>query len=123
MKGLKNFKEKVKENKFKILGGAVVSVVTIGATVLITKKWDYNHADKLIGPNEIMCGIKKPVDIPFDKSSFTAGKLTDLWEEDGFCNMIIENVNLGKLEEALNPIQDITGGFEGIDIIISAVEP
>ena len=117
---IKTKAKEVKGKKVKILAGAGLSAAVIGTTIYITKKWDYEHLDRLLEPNEIMCGVKKPVDIPFDKSKCTAGDLVELWEEKGIVNMIIENADLDKLSDFTCDLQNEIGGLDRFDVIIGA---
>lgn len=123
MKSFKELKEKVKgSKKVKILCGVTAGAAAIGVTVLVTRKWDYIHADKLLKPNEIMCGVSKPIDIPFDKKSFKAGNMIELWEEGDFVNVIIEDTNLDSLKESLMEIDDWFTNCERFDVIVSAAK-
>lgn len=115
IKAIKNKKGKA----LKIVGGTAAVFVVTGTAVLITKKWDYIHADRLLGPNEIMCGSKNPVDITsFDKSKFQAGDMIDLWREGKVVNAIITNVDLEKLKDALMEIDEIKE-CDSFDVILS----
>ena len=118
IKAIKNKKRKA----LKVAGVAVAGVATVGVTVFVTRQWDKEHADKLLGVGEIMCGIKKPVDIPFDKSKCEAGKLVELWRDGDFVTAIIENAKPEALSDFLCAVQDEIGGLDQYDIIVSGTK-
>lgn len=118
---LDKMKKKVSENKFKIIGGVVAGGLLIGATALVTHRWDYIHADTaLLKPNEILCGVSKDFyDIPFDKSTFAAGEMVDLWREGEFVNAIITDAKFDALKDALAELPEMKD-CDSFDLIISA---
>lgn len=100
---IEEFKKFAKENKVFI--GVCTGAAIIGGSLMALALHDKSNAVKII---EDVCEKSIPMDIP----KVDVGEITDLWEEGGFTNAIINEVTvdqLGAFSEELKKIKGVTG--------------
>lgn len=116
MKKLDEMKTFVKEHKNEIIAGAIgVGVTVCGITyIMVTKK--PVKIPEAVKPN--FAAIEKS---RIEKLNWKLGDMTDLWNEGGCINTIINDItmaDLGKLGDELMNIEGVTKET-GISIIAS----
>ena len=116
MKKLDEMKTFVKEHKNEIIAGVIGVGVTVGsiAYIMVTKK--PVKIPEAVKPN--FAAIEKS---RIEKLNWRLGDMTDLWNEGGHINTIINDItmaDLGKLGDELIKIEGVTMET-GISIIAS----